>query len=162
MEFPSDESALKLASRSIGLRSIFELWSHGKDYTSFHTCLQSYVDINMAAVKPYFHKDNSFKITIETYNKHFTQREKIQKIETMDYLPMEGNVDLKTPKVEWWYIEFWGLDPTNVPDQPKDILFGRWVGNYKQKLILFTFHIIRILAVQRTTTFNQRIVFEKT
>lgn len=83
---------------------------------------------NNNAIKCYFKKDCSFKITVETYNKHFSQKEKIQKIETMDYLSLEGSVDLKTPQVEWWYIEFWGLDPTQVPEKPEDILFGRWVS----------------------------------
>lgn len=97
------------------------------DFKQYHLNLQEYVQKNMDIVKPYFQKDCSFKITVETYNKHFTQKEKIEKIETMDYLPLDGNVDLKTPQVEWWYIEFWGLDPTQVPEQPEDILFGKWV-----------------------------------
>ncbi|KAM7359387.1 tRNA (guanine(10)-N(2))-methyltransferase homolog [Cochliomyia hominivorax] len=135
VEFPNDEKALKFASRSIGLKCIFELWSHGLDFEEFHRNLQNYVQNNMENVKTFFHKDCSFKITVETYNKHFTQKEKIEKIETMDYLPLEGNVNLKTPQVEWWYIEFWGLDPTQVPEQPEDILFGKWLANGQRHLI---------------------------
>lgn len=127
MEFPNDDIALKFASRSIALRSIFELWSHGLDYQQYHRNLKDFVQSNVDTIKPYFEETCSFKITVETYNKHFTQKEKIQKIETMDYLPLLGNVDLKAPQVEWWYIEFWGLDPTQVPEQPEDILFGKWV-----------------------------------
>ncbi|XP_061395096.1 tRNA (guanine(10)-N2)-methyltransferase homolog [Musca vetustissima] len=135
VDFPNDSSALKIASRSIGLRAIFELWSHGKDYPSYHNQLKDYVQENQDAISCYFKKDCSFKITVETYNKHFTHKEKIQKIETMDYLPLDGNVDLKTPQVEWWYIEFWGLDPTQVPEQPEDILFGRWLCNGQRHLV---------------------------
>ncbi|XP_023294525.2 tRNA (guanine(10)-N2)-methyltransferase homolog [Lucilia cuprina] len=135
VEFPNDETALKFASRSIGLRAIFELWSHGLDFKQYHNNLKDYVQQNMESIKPYFQPDCSFKITVETYNKHFTQKEKIGKIETMDYLPLEGNVNLKTPQVEWWYIEFWGLDPTQVPDEPEDVLFGKWLANGQRHLI---------------------------
>lgn len=129
VEFPNDDMALKYASRSIGLKAIFELWSHGNNFEEFHFNLKKHIRQNAAAINDCCRKDRSFKITVETYNKHFTQKEKIEKIETMDYLPLEGNVDLKAPQVEWWYIEFWGLDPTQVPENPEDILFGRWVNN---------------------------------
>ncbi|TMW53475.1 hypothetical protein DOY81_001473 [Sarcophaga bullata] len=135
VEFPNDDIALKFASRSIGLRGIFELWSHGLDYQQYHHNLKDFVQSNMDIIKPNFEETCSFKITVETYNKHFTQKEKIQKIETMDYLPLLGNVDLKAPQVEWWYIEFWGLDPAQVPEQPEDILFGKWLANGQRHLI---------------------------
>lgn len=75
-----------------------------------------------------FDHTKSFKITVETYNKHFTQKEKVDKIETMSYLPVNDNVKLKNPDVEWYYIEYYGLDPVNVPEQPDDVLYGKWVG----------------------------------
>ncbi|XP_037943461.1 tRNA (guanine(10)-N2)-methyltransferase homolog [Teleopsis dalmanni] len=135
VEFPNDESALKFASRSIALRCVLELWSHGNSLTDFHKQLQSYTKENDKEINNYFKKDCSFKIIVETYNKHLKQAEKIQKIESLDYLPIEGNVDLKTPQVEWWYIEFWGLDPTNVPEKPDDVLFGRLISNGQRHLI---------------------------
>ncbi|XP_013105329.2 tRNA (guanine(10)-N2)-methyltransferase homolog isoform X1 [Stomoxys calcitrans] len=135
LEFPNEDSVLKIGSRSVGVRAIFELWSHGQDYKSFHKELKNYIKSNAAATNCWFKRECSFKITVETYNKHLLQKEKVQKIETMDYLPLEGNVDLKSPNVEWWYIEFWGLDPTNVPETPEDILFGRWLGNGQRHLI---------------------------
>lgn len=72
---------------------------------------------------------------METYNKHFSQKDKIQKIETFDYLPLKGDVDLKNPSVVWWYIEFYGLDPTKVPETPDAILFGRWIADGQRHLI---------------------------
>ncbi|KAH8391635.1 hypothetical protein KR200_002685 [Drosophila serrata] len=135
VEFPNEETAMKYASRSIALRAMFELYAHSRKLPEFHERLRSHVDTNRSELAEYFRPDTSFKITVETYNKHFSQREKIDKIETMDYLPIEGSVDLKNPQVEWWYIEFWGLDPTAVPEQPDDILFGRLLATGQRHLI---------------------------
>lgn len=95
-----------------------------------------------------FTPDCSFKVIIETFNKHFSQREKVEKIETVSYLPVQSNVNLKNPDVTWYYIEFYGLDPTNVPEQPDDILFGKWVSILK--FIIFVFYsksLIRINCI---------------
>ncbi|XP_058459641.1 tRNA (guanine(10)-N2)-methyltransferase homolog [Malaya genurostris] len=129
VELPDDETARKLASRSMSLRCIFELWSHSTLLSAFHDQLNMYIENNRTTLKPLFQKDRSFKVTVETYNKHFTQAEKVAKMETMHYLPMQGPVNLRTPDVHFWYIEFWGLDPMSVPDQPIDILFGKWVAD---------------------------------
>lgn len=134
MEFPNDETALQYASRSVALRSIIELHAHGNTMPEFHNRLQSHVDTNRGELKQYFNAE-SFKVTVETYNKHFSQREKIDKIEAMDYLPIEGAVNLKDPQVEWWYLEFWGLDPTDVPPEPEDIVFGRMLTHGQRHLI---------------------------
>uniref|UniRef100_A0A1B0ERY9 tRNA (guanine(10)-N(2))-methyltransferase TRMT11 n=1 Tax=Glossina morsitans morsitans TaxID=37546 RepID=A0A1B0ERY9_GLOMM len=135
VEFPDDAVALQYASRSIALRAIFKLWSHGKNYEIFHKNLNHFIEQNQAHQSWLFKPETSFKITVETYNKHLSQREKIARIESLDYLPLKGVVDLQSPKVEWWYAEFWGLDPTDVPNKPEDIFFGRWLANGQRHLI---------------------------
>ncbi|XP_034487788.1 tRNA (guanine(10)-N2)-methyltransferase homolog [Drosophila innubila] len=134
VEFPNEEIALKYASRSVALRSIIELHTHGNTMPEFHQRLQSHVDRNRGELSEYFSAD-SFRVTVETYNKHFSQRQKIDKIEAMDYLPIAGAVNLKEPHVEWWYLEFWGLDPTDVPAEPEDIVFGRMLCQGQRHLI---------------------------
>ncbi|KAH8369225.1 hypothetical protein KR009_004778 [Drosophila setifemur] len=135
VEFPNEKTALQYASRSVALRAIFELYAHSNKLPAFHESLRSYVDTNRDDLSEHFRAETSFKITVETYNKHFSQSEKVQKIETMDYLPIEGPVNLKTPQVEFWYIEFWGLDPTAVPSEPEDVLFGRLLAQGQRHLI---------------------------
>ncbi|KAH8295195.1 hypothetical protein KR018_008456 [Drosophila ironensis] len=135
VKFPDEKTALQYASRSIALRSIFELYAHSKKRTDFHDGLLGYVETNRDELTKFFRSDVSFKITVETYNKHFSQREKIEKIETMDYLPIEGPVNLQNPDVEWWYIEFWGMDPAAVPPEPEDIMFGRLLAHGQRHLI---------------------------
>ncbi|XP_055843285.1 tRNA (guanine(10)-N2)-methyltransferase homolog [Episyrphus balteatus] len=135
VELPNEETAIKLASRSVLLRCILELWSHSTCLPEFHKNLRQYVSQKENNTDQYFQNDRTFKINIETYNKHFTQKEKVEKIETFDYLPLEGQVDLKNPNVEWWNIEFYGLNPQEVPDQPDDVFFGRLVANGQRHLI---------------------------
>ncbi|XP_017057018.1 tRNA (guanine(10)-N2)-methyltransferase homolog [Drosophila ficusphila] len=142
VEFSDLESALQYASRSVSLRAMFELYAHATNLPDFHHTLKSHVVRNQDALAECFRPDTSFKITVETYNKHFSQREKVEKIESMDYLPIEGPVDLKNPQVEWWYIEFWGLDPTAVPREPEDILFGRLMASGQR-------HLIKELSLKR-------------
>lgn len=129
VELPSDESARKIASRSISIRCILELWSHSKTIPLLHENVKKYLVENDKLVKPLFTEDQSFKITVETYNKHFTHQEKVDKIEYFDYLPIQGLVNLKTPDTQWWYIEYYGLSPLNIPDEPEDVIFGKWVRN---------------------------------
>ncbi|XP_032598263.1 tRNA (guanine(10)-N2)-methyltransferase homolog isoform X2 [Drosophila grimshawi] len=134
VEFPNDETALQYASRSVALRSIIELYSHAHTIPEFHERLRAHVDLHRGELNVHF-KANSFKVTVETYNKHFSQREKVEKIESMDYLPIAGAVNLKNPLVEWWYLEFWGMDATAVPATPEDILFGRMLTQGQRHLI---------------------------
>lgn len=113
----------KIASRSVSLRYIFEVWSSGKNYATFHENLKKFGPTLDEQCR-----ESSFKVTVETYNKHFKHEEKISKIDSMNYLPLNGKIDLKNPDNDFIYFEFWGLDPQNVPDEPEEIVFGRWVS----------------------------------
>lgn len=125
VELPDEKSAKDLASRSLSLRSILELWGHSHNTKDIHTIVHNYVNTNFNELKPIF--DKSFRITVETYNKHITQQEKVDRIETFGYLPLKGDVNLKTPDIHWWYFEYYGLDNMNVPEEPFDVVFGKWV-----------------------------------
>lgn len=136
VELPDEESALKLASRSVSLKCIIEHWSEShKGFEDFHSKVRNYITTNELTTSKYFTKDCSFKIKVETYNNHFTQKEKVQKIETFDYLPLKSEANLKNPDVEWWYIEFYGLDANNKSEIPEAILFGRWIADGQRHLI---------------------------
>lgn len=113
----------KIASRSVSLRYVVEVFSVGKCYQTFHENLRKYcsseIDQNLLP--------SSFRVTVETYNKHFGHSEKIKRIESMNYLPMTGKIDLKNAENNFMYFEYWGIDPRNVPPEPEEIVFGRWV-----------------------------------
>lgn len=137
MELPNENAARQLAARSVSIRCIFELWSYSTSLSTFHDNLKIYIkehenDTDFASL---FLKEKTFKVTVESYNKHFTQSEKVDKIESMSYLPVKGDANLKKPDVEWMYIEFYGLDANDVPALPFSILFGRWIADGNRSLI---------------------------
>lgn len=122
LENVSESDLKKIASRSLSLRYIVEIWSSATTYETFHDNLKAY-SCNIDQLL----KESSFRITIDTYNKKTKHAEKIQRIESMDYLPLEGTINLTNPDNNFIYFEFWGLDPMNVPPEPEEIVFGRFV-----------------------------------
>lgn len=123
LENVSESDLKKIASRSLSLRYVAEIWSSANTYATFHDNLKAYcgsIDQSL--------KESSFRITVDTYNKKTKHADKIQRIESMSYLPLEGTIDLTNPDNNFMYFEFWGLDPMNVPSEPEEIIFGRWVS----------------------------------
>lgn len=137
IELPNDDFARQLASRSISIKCILELWTAAETLERFHADLKLYVNdrIHDENFSKLFGKEVSYKITVETYNKHFTQKEKVEKIESVGYLPVTGDANLKSPDIQWHYIEFFGLDPTDVPGQPDKILFGKWLADGNRSMV---------------------------
>ncbi|XP_044735604.1 tRNA (guanine(10)-N2)-methyltransferase homolog [Chrysoperla carnea] len=132
VQLPSEEAAHLIASRSVSLRCCLELWGRAKDIPTLHESLKKYPFDEMSK---YFQSDISFKIHVETFCKHFTQKEKVQKIETFSYLPLKGTVQLIDPDVCLHYIEYYGLNPNDIPEKPLDVFFGRWICDSARYLI---------------------------
>lgn len=137
MKLPDESAARQLASRSVSIRCIFELWSFATSLPTFHDTLKQYLKEHEANTDfaSLFSKEKTFKVTVESYNKHFTQAEKVEKIESMAYLPVLGDANLKKPDVQWIYIEYYGLDANDVPELPFSILFGRWIADGNRSMI---------------------------
>lgn len=136
VELENDEAAKKLASRSVSLRCILEYWAHSSNSISeLHENVGKFTKQYKSSISDLFSEKKTFKIIVETYNKHFTQSEKVAKIENFDYLPIHGNVNLKNPDTTWWYIEYYGLDPLNVPNEPNEIYFGKWLADGQRSLL---------------------------
>lgn len=92
VELHNDESAVLLASRSITLRCVLELWSHSTQLSQFHEETRRYINDNPSYVANLCDSSKSFKIIVDTYNRRFSQSEKVDKIETFGYLPCKGIV----------------------------------------------------------------------
>lgn len=120
LEDVQESDIRKIASRSMSLKYAFEVWSHDNSLDKFHEKLQSF------KYEPKYATE-SFKIRVESYNKNFSMKEKVAKIEMIDYLKFEGKIDLKNPQHEFIYFEFWGMDPMDVPPAAEHIAFGRFV-----------------------------------
>ncbi|XP_008201367.1 tRNA (guanine(10)-N2)-methyltransferase homolog [Tribolium castaneum] len=132
VEFESESDLKRLVSRSVSIRSCMELWAHAKDIQSLHCQLQNFPKQLM---EPYFQPHLSFKIEVETFCRHFSQKEKINKLESFSYLPVQGPVKLKDPDVCLHYIEYYGTRANDPPENPYDVFFGRWIANGLRQLI---------------------------
>lgn len=77
MEFKSEADVKLIASRSVSLRNCLELWGHAESLEKLHKTL----NIQPDSIKPHFNPNKSFKIEVETFCRHFTQKEKVSKLE---------------------------------------------------------------------------------
>ncbi|XP_023318558.1 tRNA (guanine(10)-N2)-methyltransferase homolog [Trichogramma pretiosum] len=130
VQLDSEDDARKIASRSILLRYIIELWAFSTDLSCLNLQLQTQ-EVELVST----HMSSTFKIIVETFGKHFTQKEKIDKIENFKYLPYKGTVSLKDPDKILYYIEYYGLDANNVPEKPENVFFGRWITDGQRNLM---------------------------
>ncbi|KAL1492208.1 hypothetical protein ABEB36_012690 [Hypothenemus hampei] len=131
VEFTSETDAQLLASRSVSLRNCIELWGRANSLEHLHSTLKAKRDLFV----PHFHSQKSFKIEVETFGKHFSQNEKVSKLETFDYLPLQGKVKLKNPDVCLQYIEYYGNKHLNPPELSYEVFFGKLIASGLRQLI---------------------------
>ncbi|KAE8744251.1 hypothetical protein FOCC_FOCC009171 [Frankliniella occidentalis] len=132
VQMQSDECVKKLASRSISLRGVIDLWAHSDCIEDLHKQLKK---LDHDFYKPYFQPHLSFKVEVETFSNHLSMAERVEKIESFSYLPLAGPVNLKNPDVKLWFMEYYGLEPNNIPDKPYLYYFGRWMIDGQRHLI---------------------------
>lgn len=154
VELPSEDCAKKIASRSVLMKNCIELWSRAKSIDQLHINLRKslqnttskWIFENVECAEHICPKElidvccspnSSFKIEVETFCKHFSIQEKLDKIEEFTYLPLKGSVKLKNPDITLSYLEFYGVNPNNVPEQPYDLFFGKWISEGQRDLIRF-------------------------
>lgn len=130
---PDENVVYQVASRAVSLRFCLELWAQDKRKEDLHNSLKVYSIKNSEDIAR--DKKKSFKIVVETFCKHFSQREKINRIESFSYLPLEGPVKLKNPDITLCYIEYYGLNPNSIPEEPHEYFFGRWIADGQRELI---------------------------
>lgn len=82
-----------LASRSVSLRSCLELWGHAESLEALHKKLKN---IPSDSIKPHFGPEKSFKIEVETFCRHFSQKEKVAKLEVSEWFLMKFSMLPKT------------------------------------------------------------------
>lgn len=78
VEVPSEQCVRKLASRSISLRGVVELWGHSSNISALHEQLKA---LNPSVYKPYLQPHLSFKVEVETFSNHLSLPELVEKIE---------------------------------------------------------------------------------
>uniref|UniRef100_A0A8D2IXI3 tRNA (guanine(10)-N(2))-methyltransferase TRMT11 n=1 Tax=Varanus komodoensis TaxID=61221 RepID=A0A8D2IXI3_VARKO len=132
LSLPSEEMARGLMKRTVCAKSIFELWGYGKSAEELYSSLKNYPEKKMG---PYLQSNLTYKIIVHAFNKTLTQSEKIQRIDSLGYLPFQGKVNLKNPDHIFWFLEDYGMDSNNVPELPVNLYFGRWIADGQRDLI---------------------------
>lgn len=145
IELPNDEFALELAARCASIRSVIEHWASASACDLFHSQLKAYIASHQKDAHFIELYNSSFRITVETFNKRIQQKEKVDKIETLAYLPFNGDINLKNPNIEYFYIEYYEHNPMNLPIQPEHYYFGKWVSfRTKNRFFNFNFNFLMI------------------
>ena len=85
-----------LLTRSLSIKFCVELWAQGEGYSQSHTNLQQSSFVTTSGTK-WFGEHVSFKVHIESFNKKLTGEDKLGRIESLSYLPLQGPVKLTAP-----------------------------------------------------------------
>lgn len=78
IETDSESIIKRIASRSVSLRFCIEIWARDKNVNILHDKLKQFPK---EIVNQHIKKDKTFKVVVETFCKHITQKEKIERIE---------------------------------------------------------------------------------
>lgn len=78
VNLPSETIARKIASRAVCMKFCMELWANSTEHEDLDDKLRNYP---ITEIKKYAGPQKSFKVIVETFCKHFSQREKVNKIE---------------------------------------------------------------------------------
>ncbi|KAK8729830.1 hypothetical protein OTU49_008346 [Cherax quadricarinatus] len=132
LEMQSEDDARKLMSRSMLVRSCYELWGQGDTEAELHSNIKSLPE-NLT--KPHLVHEKTFMVRVESFNKTLRLSEKLKKIESLSYLPFKGSVNLKNADTCLHLIEYYGLHPNLIPEAPYRIFLGRWVVEGQRELI---------------------------
>eukprot|EP00092_Neocalanus_flemingeri_P091898 GFUD01116592.1.p1 GENE.GFUD01116592.1~~GFUD01116592.1.p1 ORF type:complete len:464 (-),score=155.06 GFUD01116592.1:133-1524(-) len=132
LDMASEQEAVKIISRSISVKYCLHLWADGNSYQEFHSNLKKFPFQEQAK---WLAEDISFKVHVESFNKKVSGAERLEKIESLSYIPLQGPVSLSSPQVTFSYFEFHGFDHNNPPEEPLKIMFGRLVGEGQREKI---------------------------
>ncbi|KAM7250599.1 hypothetical protein ACFE04_022482 [Oxalis oulophora] len=134
VNLPSEDLARKIATRSILVKGMYELWGEGSDYEELQESITSYPDEQKL---PYLVPESTFKITVDTFGKATSMQEQNNRIQSLTYIPFKGRVNLKTPEHNFWLIETDDYGESNglPPVVGKRIFFGREVGCADRSLL---------------------------
>ena len=136
LELKSEDEAKAILSRSISTKYCVHLWSSSTTRKELHAKNKAFISDNIEQLeKNYFDADHTFKINIDAFMKKLHNDEKHERIESFSYIPFKGQVSLKNPQVTLVFLEFFGFDHNNLPEQPFNLFFGRLVGEGRRDLI---------------------------
>ncbi|RYO93523.1 hypothetical protein DL764_007972 [Monosporascus ibericus] len=130
-ELPSEEDARALMKRSILAQSIHEHWATANTWDELHVAIRR----DTAQWWPRY-KQSSFKINFDTYQGSRSSSKRKELIDSLAYLPFDGQILMSSPEQEFTIFEEWEWDsvPKNIPN-PLKVHFGRLISHSVRDLI---------------------------
>lgn len=133
--------------------SLYELWVNEINYEQFYSKLAL-----AQQTKEPFYASCSFRILVETFGKKISLADKVERIEKLDFLPFNGPINLKDPQETFHYFEYFGCHQISLPQNPYQIIFGRWIEDsssrkYLSKFSLKTRKFIANTSMEPTLSF---------
>ncbi|XP_012692919.1 tRNA (guanine(10)-N2)-methyltransferase homolog [Clupea harengus] len=128
----SEDDIRTVMGRTVCAKSAFELWGHGKTMNELKSSLLKYPTENML---PFLGAESTYKINVYTFNKTLIFKDRLNKIDALDFLSFKGKVNLKDPDHVFCLLEDYGTDPNSIPEEPFHMYFGRWIADGKRELI---------------------------
>ncbi|PRD28412.1 UNVERIFIED_CONTAM: tRNA (guanine(10)-N2)-methyltransferase-like protein [Trichonephila clavipes] len=116
----------KIMSRTVLIKSAYELWAKSKTIPELHTHLGN---IPKNFLEPYIREDVSFRIMIESFGKKMPLEYKVDRIDELAFLGFEGPIKLNNPDHSFLLMEYYGTDRNYAPELPFDVFFGRWIAD---------------------------------
>ncbi len=132
IDLDSHKEALQICSRSISTKYCAQLWTQSEaGWEALHSRVQAHCQKS----KLNFGPEVSFKMQMECFMKKLTTKEKLEQIESFDYMPVQGPVKLDDPDVTFINFQFYGFDHNNLPESPLNMFFGQLISEGQRDLI---------------------------
>uniref|UniRef100_UPI00358F63C4 tRNA (guanine(10)-N2)-methyltransferase homolog n=1 Tax=Myxine glutinosa TaxID=7769 RepID=UPI00358F63C4 len=149
-----EETVRKVMARTVCAKSAYEIWGTGRTLDELVTSLQTYPKHRMS---PFCKADSTFKISVHSFNKTLPQADRLNKIEALSFLPWDGKVNLSAPDHTFCLLENYAGDVNNIPNDPCQVFFGRWLTDGQRDLIrrysIKTRHFIGNTSMDATLSF---------
>ncbi|RYO81856.1 hypothetical protein DL766_007050 [Monosporascus sp. MC13-8B] len=131
VQLPSEGDARALMKRSILAQSIHEHWATADTWDDLHVAIK-----RDTAQWWSRYKQSSFKINFDSYQGSRSSNKRKELIDSLAYLPFDGQILMSSPEQEFTVFEEWEWDsvPKNIPN-PLKVYFGRLISHSVRDLI---------------------------
>lgn len=150
----SDEHCHRLASRSVSIYAIFEVWGEGTDHDSLHGAVKTFLESSEEARDRVANK--SFKFKVVGFNRSFGFAEQLKRIESFAWMNWEGKVEMKNPEERFWVLELFRYQAPETESYTKSWLVRQITDSSRPLIETYTLKNRRFLG---TTSMESEISF---
>ncbi|GMH33774.1 hypothetical protein BSKO_01608 [Bryopsis sp. KO-2023] len=132
VHLPSAEAAEQVAKRTLMARGFFEVWGEGETWEELEESISSFPEDRK---EPFLREHVTYKIMVDMYGKKCPQEEKIKIMDRLDFVPMQGKANIKTPDVTFWLLVSDASNPGLPSDIPYRMYFCREVAMSDRSIV---------------------------